>query len=100
MALSQELQPLGPTVFSGPLQPPTQFSWQGLHSPSSSYLPSGHSLTQKGPSLVCLQAWQESAPGPSQVNSHSEWHFWHSFFEAWKRPRLGSHEATHSLSTE
>lgn len=29
MAFSHELQPLGPIVFSGPLQPSTQFSWHG-----------------------------------------------------------------------
>ena len=69
MTFSQELQPVGLTVFSGPLQPPMQFLWQGRHSPLALYLPSGHSLTQKGPSFVCLQASQESASRPEKINN-------------------------------
>ena len=69
MTFSQELQPVGLTVFSGPLQPPMQFLWQGRHSPLALYLPSGHSLTQKGPSFVCLQASQESASRPKKINN-------------------------------
>jgi hypothetical protein len=64
MAFSHELQPFGPIVFSGPLQPSTQFSWQGWHSPDASYLLVGQTGVQKGPSLTCLQSVQLPGPGP------------------------------------
>jgi hypothetical protein len=64
MAFSHELQPFGPIVFSGPLQPSTQFSWQGWHSPDASYLLVGHTGVQKGPSMTCLQSVQLPGPGP------------------------------------
>ena len=67
-------QPLGPRVFSGPLQPFLQFSLHSLHSPLSLYLPVGHSSTQFAPSLLYWQAKHESAPGPVQPSIQYPWH--------------------------
>ena len=36
MAFSQERQPCGPMLFSGPVQPSTQLSWQGGGPPLAS----------------------------------------------------------------
>lgn len=79
MALSHDRHPLGPMLFSGPLQPPTQFSWHDRHSPLSLYLLAGHSGTQYGPSLTFLHAVQLPGPGPVHVSEHSSWQRLHSF---------------------
>jgi len=78
MAFSHELQPLGPIVFSGPLQPSTQFSWHGWHSPDASYLLVGQTVVQKGPSFTFLQSVQLPGPGPWHVELHSSWHNIHT----------------------